>query len=662
MNEFPISQVMVQDAFWSPRLESTNLRAIYHQYEMLETSGCIDNFRILTGEKEGFREGWFFADSDAYKWLDAAVRIYARQPEARLAGLIDSLIALLGRAQSADGYIFTYNQIHFPSVRWVNLQIEHELYCHGHLIEAAVSHAQATVQVQLLDIGRKAADLIVHDFLGAGPERTPGHEEIEIALLRLYGVTAHHPYLEMARQFIEQRGRNRLFAATIYFQNSSSQARTKQVQKERLAYAAHHPAYAVSRVPPGNYAKPIPNGELRRLVSALSGQYLQQHAPIRRQTKPVGHAVRFGYFQTAAAMLNRLQPDAELIQSMERAWEHMVVRRMYVTGGLGAQPSIEGFGNDYELDAEYAYNETCAALACQLWSWQLALTTGKARYSDLFEWQMYNASAVGMGLDGETYLYNNPLACRSGITRKSWYAVPCCPSNLSRAWADLGKYLFSQIEKNIWVHQYVGATAKLNLAAPIEIRIESGFPWHGNVRLSITAPRPEEFTLHLRLPSWRQAQPKIEIETGGLRQEMIATADSEPAPALPEPAAQGYDPRSSRFLSIYRLWMPGDVVRIKFDLPVRLLRCVPQVKNHAGLVALSRGPLVYCLESVDNPGVDIFNVQLDPGSLHSENQPGLLEGITILRGSSMDGKELTFIPYTLWANRGASQMTVWVHA
>ncbi len=671
MVESPSLNVTLCDSFWSPRLETNARRTIYHQWAQLEASGCIDNFRILAGGKVGFREGWFFADSDAYKWLDAAARIEAHWPDERLEALMEQLIGLLARCQAPDGYLFTYNQIHFPGQRWVNLQIEHELYCHGHLIEGCVSYFQAygrhgsgAGEPAALEMARKAADLLVLDFLGADPQYTPGHEEIEIALLRLYELIGHAPYLELARHFLEQRGRAPFFALSLLRQNSRVAARRKQTAQMRQVYIAEHPGQAPFSLPADNYAKRPPFGKLRWAASALSGKYFQQHAPIRRQTAPVGHAVRFGYLETACAMLQRLQPEVSLLPAMGQAWERMVSRRMYVTGGLGSLSSLEGFGRDYELDPEFAYAETCAALASIFWNWEMARITRHAKYSDLLEWQLYNAASVGMGLDGESYLYNNPLACRSGITRKAWYAVPCCPSNLSRTWADLGRYIFSMDGAELWIHQYIACRARLDLGMPVQVEIESQLPWNGLAWVIINPERTSEFTIHLRLPSW-SASPAIVIRDGQSGQvtplELSVPGDAQGMAKAMQPAAQGYDPRGSHFLAVRRLWSPGDRIELAFDLPIELRRAHPRVKGHAGKAALTRGSLVYCLESLDNPDLDIFTVRLDPGSLKVEQAPDLLGGITILKGSSSEGRPLIFIPYQLWANRDESQMTVWVN-
>ncbi len=639
----------ITGGFWRDRLDVNARRAIFHQWDQLEASGCIENFRIAAGEVEGFREGWFFADSDAHKWLDAASRILASFPSPELAAHIDAFISLLARAQQPDGYLFTYNQIHFPDTRWTNLQIEHELYCHGHLIEAGVSHYQATGRADLLEIVRRAADRIVEDFRGKDAKHTPGHEEIEIALLRLYQITRHQPYLEMARQFIEQRGRDPFFALSLLKQNFSVEARGKYVKQKKQEYLAAHPDFKPFQLPPGNVAKKPWNATLRWNINALSGKYFQQHAPVRKQTAPVGHSVRFAYLETAIAMLARETGDQTLVPALERAWERMATRRMYVTGGIGSLPAIEGFGNDYELDPEYAYAETCAALGSMFWNWEMAQLTGEAKYSDLFEWQLYNAAAVGMGMDGNAYLYNNPLACRGGVTRKPWYAVPCCPSNLSRAWADIGKYIFSSNQNELWIHQYISSQHETNFA---KLELHSDLPWNGNVRIKIESPA--EFPLHLRLPSWSES-PQVKLNGEPIAQNAISLAP-------PARASMRSAQLRSVFLSLARAWSPADLLELTFDMPIQLRRAHPKVKGHADKVAISRGPLVYCLESADNPNVDIFNAKVNTASLRPTFDASILGGIMKIEARSADGQPLTFIPYHLWGNRGASTMTVWVNA
>lgn len=677
----------ITGGYWRGLLDVNAHRAIFHQWEQLEASGCIENFRIAAGEVDGFREGWFFADSDAYKWLDAASRIYASFPDRstgpgqrpRLASIIDAFISLLARAQQPDGYLFTYNQIHFPRTRWRNLQIEHELYCHGHLIEAGVSHYQATDRTDLLEVACRAADRIVDDFRGKGANHTPGHEEIEIALLRLYQVTDEKSYLDMARQFIEQRGHDPFFALSLLKQNASVEARGKFVKRKKQEFLAAHPGFKPFQLPPGNAARKPWNAGLRWNINALSGKYFQQHAPVREQTVPVGHSVRFAYLETAITMLARQTGDQTLIPALERAWEHMVARRMYVTGGIGSLPALEGFGNDYELDPEYAYAETCAALGGMFWNGEMAGLTGEAKYSDLFEWQLYNAAAVGMGMEGDTYLYNNPLTCRGGVTRKPWYAVPCCPSNLSRTWADIRKYIYSTRKGEVRIHQYISSELDTEIVqledgttAAINIMMETDLPWGGTAKLkihpfkvspsSVVANEPAEFTLHLRVPSWADLAYSVNEEKPEGTIKVVNAGDpEEPIPF--EIAAGGFDPRFAKWVSIKRAWKQGDVVHLHFVYNFALRRASPRVRGHQGKAALTHGPIVYCLESVDNPDVDIFSARLgNKYDLEYLPFPPLGEHAHVILGHTPQGKQLTFIPYHLWGNRGESTMTVWINA
>lgn len=315
------------------------------------------------------------------------------------------------------------------------------------------------------------------------------------------------------------------------------------------------------------------------------------------------------------------------------------MQRMYLTGGLGSAPEIEGFGSDYDLNPELAYAETCASIASLLWNWEMLLLTNDARYSDLFEWQLYNATTVGMGQDGDTYLYNNPLEVHQGVTRQGWYVVPCCPSNLSRTFADLGKYIYSCEENNVWIHQYISSEVNVHLGVPVHLKIESGLPWNGDVKIHFTPESPKEFTVRLRIPSWNS----------------LSISGEE----LP---ASGYDPGEAYYETISKLWSPGrETIEFNFDMSIQRRFAHPKVKGHAGKVALTRGPIVYCLESIDNPDVDIFTAQLDASTLQDEFIPDLLGGCVVIHAKTTDGRPLKFIPYFLWANRGASQMTVWVN-
>ncbi len=655
MKEILLQQSKIEDTFWSPRLDVNAHRAIFHQWEMLEASGCIDNFRIAAGEKLGLREGWFFADSDATKWLDASARIERNQHDEKLCALMDEFIRLLEKAQMPDGYLFTYNQIHFPGQRWVNLQIEHELYCHGHLIEAGVSHYLATGQERMLKLARKAADLLVKTFMHAGPKFTPGHEEIELALLRLWQVCGEESYRALAEHFIEMRGCQPLFGFSLVGQFASNARREAVVVKARRDHFDRLGETEVSRVPAMNKAVEPPFSQLRFFASGLSGKYFQQHGPIRQQKVPVGHAVRMGYLNTAAAMLLKAegeQMDEALLHTLASSWERMVTRRMDVTGGLGALPVSEAFGNDFELNPETAYNETCAALASLFWNWQMLLLTGEAKYADLFEWQLYNAAAVGMGWQGDTYLYNNPTLCRGGIKRQPWYSIPCCPSNLSRTYADLARYVTSSDDTDVYIHQYIGGEYVLDAAKGVRLKIHSQLPWQGKVTIKVEMEQPQELTFHLRLPSWAG---RSRLWINGHEQELPLYRK-----VRFDPTATGVDPRLAFDLPLTRLWSSSDEINLDFEMPIRVLHPHEKAKPLEGLVAIHRGPLVYCLESVNNPAVDIFTESVGTNPEITQETSDLFDGIVMLKVRALSGQMLTLIPYALWGNRGDSTMSVWV--
>jgi DUF1680 family protein len=324
---------------------------------------------------------------------------------------------------------------------------------------------------------------------------------------------------------------------------------------------------------------------------------------------------------------------------------------MYVTGGIGSVPNIEGFGRDYELDPRYSYSETCAALGSMLWNWEMTCITREPKYADLFEWQLYNAAAVGLGQDGTSYLYNNPLSCEGGITRAAWFKCPCCPSNISRVWADLWKYIFSYEEQQVWVHQYVGSELSIEPIG-LRMRLSAGLPWDGKVKIMLDPNKAAEYTLYCRVPSWTHG---LSVRING-RVERYAQPDTEA-----HETGSGYDPYQSWYLPIKRIWNKGDVLELDFGLGLNIWAAHPRIKSTLGQAAVSIGPLVYCLESLDNPEVNIFSAKLDPASLRIETDQQLFGGITSISGKTLDKKPLKFIPYSLWANRGESKMAVYIN-
>ncbi len=656
MHEIPFHLVNIQDDFWSPRLALNANFALFHQWQQLEMSGCIQNFRLVADHHTpGFRRGWFFADSDAYKWLEAAVIAYAQHYNPDLLVLINEFILIIQAAQAPDGYLYTYNQLIFPHSRWENLQIEHELYCHGHLIEAAVSHFLVTAEDPLLAVAIKAADLLVRTFQGKGSLSTPGHEEIEIALLRLYAVTHNNDYLHLAQQFLFQRGTHPplTFSLHMLSENARVNQRTADYRQKQLHYDREHPLSPTHpKMPAPNKIPSSPSAKIRFTLSALNGKYFQQHAPLTKLIQPEGHAVRYAYLQTAATRFAHLSQDVNLVKSLEKRWQQMVTRRMAVTGGIGSLPYSEGFGRDYELNPEMMYAETCAALGCMFWNWELSLATQQALYADLFEWQLYNAALVGVGQHGDCYLYNNPLQNSGSLQRQPWFEIPCCPSNLSRTWAKLGGYLCTYQKNEIWIHQFIGAEVDIPFSVPIHLSAQSEIPWQGTYKLSIQTEQAQAFKINLRIPAWA-GKFRICINQDKWNPQIP------PSPDL-EATAQGYDPRRAQTIGIDRTWQNGDVLSLEMEMPIQIHSVHPKVKSCPGKAALSRGPLVFCLEGIDQPGVDLMNVILDPNSLSEKFDSNLLGGIMTILARTNNGMPLKFIPYAWWANRDPSPMTVFV--
>lgn len=650
MKEIPARSVSIDAGFWGERLALNATRAIDHQWEMLEQTGCIENFRIAAGRSDSFRVGYFFADSDAYKWLEAACRIYATAPNAQLRERIDTLAGLIQAVQAADGYIFTYNQIHFPGQRWVNLPVEHELYCLGHLIEACVSHHEVFANDELLAVARGVAGLLVAHFMDAPVTAVCGHEEIELALVRLHRATGDDRYLELARQFVARRGRDRLVALHNWQASRSNARREQTVKAAQETYREQNGGRGLAALPPDNPSHHQRFAKQRFLANGLSGKYMQMDRPVAARREPVGHAVRFGYLQAAAAMLDRAGQGEDWQPAVEQSWDAMVQRRMYVTGGLGALPSTEGFGRDYELDPEYGYTETCAALASMLWSHEMALLTAQPQYADLFEWQLYNASLVGLGEHGDAYFYNNPLRCAGEVTRQPWFLVPCCPSNISRIWARLGEYLYASDGKALVINQFVTSTMAESAGAPVRVRIESGLPWQGRVDVEVLESQAVGAWLRFRVPSWATG---YRITRDG---RPVATAEIVAARTVR--TASGYSPYAARVISLEEPARAGDRLDIEFDMPVRVLRPDPRVGKRSRGLTLARGPLVYCLESTDNPGLDVMTARVDVRSVEASRNDGPFGGVTTLHGQTVEGVPCTAIPYYCWGNRGASQLNV----
>ncbi|CAA9577458.1 MAG: GH127 / GH146 [uncultured Thermomicrobiales bacterium] len=609
-----VSAVRLAGGLLAERAETSRTVSLPTQFDQIERTHRIDNFRRAAGKIDGDYVGVYFNDSDVYKWIEAAAWSLATTPDPELDARLDAVIAEIGDSQRPDGYLNSYFAVDRADERWTNPDL-HETYCAGHLFQAAVAHYRATGKTSLLDIARRYADHICDTF---GPEDQgrrfwiDGHEEVELALIELARATGEERYVEQAKYFIDARGHQRL---------------------------------------------PKPYGGRPK-------SYHQDHEPIRESSEVVGHAVRQLYFTSGATDLTLERPEPALDDALDRLWDNATDRKMYVTGGFGARWEMEAFGDDYELPNESAYAETCAAIAGAMWGWRLFLRTGEPRYLDVLERSLYNNVLAGLSRSGDHYFYQNPLEDNGDHRRSEWFGTACCPPNVARTLASLPGYLYATDDRGgIYVALYANSDATVERPGlePVRISQQTAYPWDGTVTLTIGTTAT--FALNLRVPGW-------------LSEPASFTVNGQNASVIAE---------SSTFATIERDWAAGDTVELLLPMAVRRLVAHPKVTDDNGRVALGRGPLVYCVEAIDNAGRDVRNAILPAdGAITEQWEPDLLGGVVTLsvpalfagRDKNWDGGlyraadevtggedeqvDLTAIPYFAWANREAGPMGVWL--
>lgn len=624
-----LKNAVIRDSFWSPKQQLILDTAIDYQEKILndqipgaEKSHAVANFRIAAGLEEGEFYGMVFQDSDVAKWLEGVAYSLAIRPDADLERRADAVIDIIARAQQPDGYLNTYFTVKEPEHRYQNLLECHELYCAGHMMEAAVAYFEATGKDALLTVMEKMADNIAAHIGPGKIEGVPGHPEVEIGLMRMYHTTGKEKYRNMAQYFIDRRGQD-----PDWFQK----------ERQRRDWEHYH-------------------------ANPADTKYNQSFAPVRQQKEAVGHAVRAVYLYTAMADLAASIGDESLLLACETLWENITKKRMYVTGSIGSTVAGEAFTIDYDLPNDTAYAETCASIGMVFFSKQMLDITLDGKYADIIELELYNGILSGMQLDGQRFFYVNPLEVNPGVSgelygyqhvlpqRPGWYACACCPTNTVRLLASLGQYVFSENPQTIFANLFIGGTYDLEKA---RFQVESQYPWQGNITYRIQPKTEAVFSVALRIPQFAK-NPRITVN-GELQQAV---------------AEKGY-------VYLSRTWAQGDVIQVEFDLPVRRIYANPAVRADADRVALMRGPLVYCMEGTDNPGL-LQSLRLPRGSrfgIHPA-EDGVLKGNLILTAQGLQnvgGPELycdeppqqkpvtlTAIPYYAWANRGLNQMLVWI--
>lgn len=676
----PFMAVRLADSFWLPRIETNRTVTIPFLFRMNEETGRLDNFRIAAGFIKGDYRGERYNDTDVYKALEGAAYSLMVRPDPALEREIDGLVATIAAAQEPDGYLFTPRtaspgklQPGIGPERWSELAVSHELYNAGHMIEAAVAHFQATGKRAFLDVAIKNADLLVSTFGPGGRAGFPGHQEVELALAKLYRATGDKRYLALAGEFLDRRGRGP----------------------------------ALTQYPPGN-----------RFAIYNEPEQIQAHRPVLEQAEAVGHAVRVSYMLTGMADIAALAGRADYLAAVQRLWDDVVGRKMYLTGGIGARHDRERFGEAYELPNLTGYAETCASIGMAFWNHRMFLLTGEARYLDVLERVMYNGVLAGIARGGAHFFYPNPLESdgryrfnKGRAERAPWFGTACCPGNIARFLPSIPGYVYATRQETLYVNLFVAGSAEIELGGrKVAVRQETRYPWDGTVRIVLEPERAGEFAVAVRVPGWALNRP---VPTDLYRQLGEAGA----AVVLKVNGREASLDMASGFARIRRVWKKGDAVEIV--LPMVPCRVVANeaVKADAGMVALERGPLVFCAEAPDNGGRALDLVLPDDAALGSEFRRDLLGGLVVVtadarigdapalgvehRGVAPDAApptlrwsgpgapsaqawddedgpppasgprpfpsgelrphRLVAIPYYAWAHRGPGEMAVWLH-
>jgi len=617
----PFTSVHFKDTFWSPRIEINRKVTIPFAFQMCEQTGRVNNFlraaAVLRGEdvKDKQPPQYPFDDSDVYKVIEGAAYTLAVAPDPSLEAYVDSLVQKIGAAQESDGYLYTTRTIdpQHPhpwagAKRWEQEQVlSHELYNLGHFYEAATAYYQATGKRNMLDIAVKSADLLNRTFGPGKASIWPGHQITEMGLAKMYRATGDEHYLSLAKFLLDERG---------------------------------------------------PNGK----------SYNQADKKVVDQAEAEGHAVRATYMYSGMADVAALTADASYVQAIDRIWENVVSKKLYITGGIGSTANGEAFGENYELPNMSAYNETCASIGNDYWNQRMFLLHGDAKYIDVLERTLYNGLISGLALDGKSFFYPNPLESNGQHARSPWFGCACCPSNMTRFLASVPGYVYAHRGDALYVNLFVASTAEVQLdgGAKVQLDQETRYPWDGAVKLSVAPDRKAKFTLNVRIPGWARNEvtpSDLYRFADPLNEPVVLKVNGKPVPLAVD---KGY-------AAITRTWKRGDTVELALPTPVRRVLANEAVAADRNRVALQRGPLVYCAEWPDNPHGRVRNLVLAADTpLKAEFRADLLNGVEVIQGRALalaydaqgavqkTEQPFTAIPYYAWANRGRGQMIVWL--
>ncbi len=606
------SKVTINDNFWTPKMNTVATVTLDACITYTETkTGRIRNFEKAAA-KNGKHEGIFFDDSDVYKALEAIAYSLKNHPDANIEKKADDWIDKIAAAQQPDGYINTFFTLTGLENRWSDMD-KHEAYCTGHLLEAGIAYFNTTGKPKLMDVGIRMVKHIDSNFRLAGKHWVPGHEEIELALVKLYHATNEKQYLDLASWFIEQRG---------------------------------HGYYKGAKRDP---------------------KYDQNDVPFEDQKKVEGHAVRAMYLYTGVTDVSAAKGETKYLPALFSIWENLVGKNMYITGGIGSSGHNEGFTKDYDLPNESAYCETCASVGMILWNQRMNLLTGEGKYIDVLERSLYNGALAGLSLSGDKFFYGNPLASQGNYARSEWFGCACCPSNIARLVASLGNYIYATTPDAIYVNLFISSSTVIPAGKnKIAVSQKGNYPWDGNILLTISPETKTKKSVLIRIPGWAVNQPVPGVAYTYLQPVSTPISIQLNKTAINYKIEKGY-------AVIEREWKKGDEISIQLPMSIERVIANNSIVENKGLTALQRGPLVYCLEHADNNGKAMNVIFPDDASFSSTFNRGLLGGVMTIHSKvpvvdvSSDGKsvststrEITAIPYYSWANRGEGEMQIWV--
>jgi len=626
------TKVKLTDRFWLPRLQTNHNVTIPASFERCDKTGRVKNFEMAATQSGKFCTTFPFDDTDIYKTIEGASYSLALFPDKKLAAYIDTLVQKIGAAQEPDGYLYTARTIDpahphawSGAQRWEKERdMSHELYNAGHLYEAAAAHYYATGKKTFLNIALKNADLVCSVFGPGKRHVAPGHEIVEMGLVKLYRITGKKEYLETANDFIEARG--------------------------------HFDGYDAKSHDPFR-----------------NGSYWQDNKPVTAQDEAIGHAVRACYLYSGVADVAALTGDAALLQAIDKIWQNMVAKKFYVNGGIGAVPSGERFGDNYELPNATAYNETCAAIANVFWNHRMFLLHGDSKYMDVLERSLYNGLLSGIGLDGKSFFYSNAMEVKNSFThsalersRAGWFECSCCPTNLARLLPSVPGYMYAQQNDNVYVNLFASSTTNLTVHnKPVQVVQENNYPWDGDLKFILSPKTVDAFNLLIRIPGWAQSEvlpSDLYHFAGKSTNDVVITINSQP---VTYNIQKGY-------AVLNREWKKGDVVEVKLPMDTKLVLANEKLAVDANKVAVERGPLVYCAEGIDNNGKAATILLPSFTAFQTTYEKHLLNGVTVIKTTApvlqisqdqtsvtTQQKTVTLIPYYAWANRGESEMTIW---